>query len=863
MSENRTLEPILVPDTVLPAQLAERVVVRRAAPPAAGEFVLYWARTALRGHENPALDVALALARTVDRPVLVYQGLTERYPFASDRHHVFILEGARDFHRDVAARGVTSVLHVERDGHRGPHLHALAARASVVVTECMPVAPLAPWTAALARHATAPVWEVDTACVVPMPLVRGVHERAGPFRRATAALRRERIARPWRDEVASHAPLRVALPFTPVDPATMDIAALVASCRIDHGVAPVAHTRGGSDAGRARWRAFVRSGGLARYASTRNDPLRDGTSRLSPWLHYGMVSPLEVAREAHAHGGASATRWLDELLTWRELSYHWCLHHPDHDTLDALPAWAQATLAEHADDPRHVLDHETLARGLTGDAYWDAMQRSLRIHGTLHNNARMAWGKAIPGWTRSPAAAMAMLLDLNDRYALDGRDPASRGGLFWCLGLFDRPFPRSVPVLGTVRARPIADVARRTDVPRYAAMIARPALPDAPRVAVVGGGLSGLLCARTLADHAIDVTVFERATRVGGRCATREHGPRRWDHGAQYFTVRDARLLPLLNAWRRRRLVAEWRAPFGVREGGAWRPSGDTGERVRRWVAVPGMRALAAHLASDLAVRTDTTIAALERDRASWRLRDGDGRDVGAFDAVIVALPAPAVSRLLRPHVPALASRADAATMHACWATMVAFDGPVAIPYDGAFVNDDDVLAWIARDGSKPGRTEPHTWVLHATRAWSAARLDADRDAVRDAMLDAVARLADGAMPPMLEATAHRWSHAIPDPALADDALFDATLGLGACGDWCGGPRVEGALLGGLAAAGRLLVAAHVAADGTVAHAPMASASPPDLGPLFTDAGDDAHDSSGNHATPHARTDPFVPPAAP
>jgi photolyase PhrII len=852
MSEKQTPDRPLAPSAVLPTHLAERVVVRRDAPPAPGAFVLYWARTALRGHENPALDTALVLARALDRPVLVYQGLTERYPYASDRHHVFILEGARDFHRDLAARGVASALHVERDGHRGPHLHALAARAAAVVTECMPVAPLAQWTLALARDATAPVWEVDTACVAPMPLVRGVHDRAGPFRRATATLVRERVARPWHDEPAVHAPARVALPFAPVDPATMDIAALVAACRIDHGVAPVAHTRGGSDAGLARWRAFVRAGGLARYAGARNDPLRDGTSRLSPWLHYGMVSPLRVAREARAHGGASATRWLDELLTWRELAYHWCLHHPGHDTLDALPPWAQATLAEHADDPRAVIDHETLSRGLTGDAYWDAMQRSLRIHGTLHNNARMAWGKAIPGWTRSPAAALAMLLDLNDRHALDGRDPASRGGLLWCLGLFDRPFPRAVPVLGTVRARPTAEVARRTDVPRYAAMVARPALPDAPRVAVIGGGLAGLLCARTLADHALDVTVLERATRVGGRCATREHGPRRWDHGAQYFTVRDARLRPLLHAWRRRGLVAEWRAPIGVHEDGAWRASEGS---VRRWVGVPGMRALAAHLAADLAVRTDTTVASLARDGDGWRLHDADGRDVGRFDAVIVALPAPAAARLLRPHAPALAERADAATMHPCWATLVAFDGAVALPYDGAFVNGDAVLAWVARDGSKPGRPEPHTWVLHATRAWSAARLDADRESVREELLAAFARLAGGALPPVLEATAHRWSQAIPDPALAEDALYDATLALGACGDWCGGPRIEGALLGGLAAAGRLLVAAHVAAAGTVTRAPGEPDAPPDLGPLF---GDTVADTDAD-----ASIDSVVPPAAP
>ena len=821
----------------LPPHLAERTVVRGAtAPVSDGAFVLYWARTALRAHENPALDVALALAAVLDRPVLVYQGLTERYPHAADRHHVFILEGARDFHRDLAARGIASALHVERDGHRGPHLRTLAASAAAVVTECMPVPPLAGWTDALARSVPAPVLEVDTACVVPMPLHRGPVDRAVAFRRDTAALRRARIAAPWREAAVVHAPAAPTLPFTPVDPATMDIAALVAACRIDHGVAPVSHTRGGSDAGYARWRAFVRDGGLANYARARNDVLRDGTSRLSPWLHYGMISPFRVAREAHAHGGASAERWLDELLTWRELAWHWCFRHDgDTDVLTRLPAWARATLAAHAGDARRPFDGETLARGRTGAPYWDAMQTALRNHGTLHNNARMGWGKAIPAWTPSPASALATLLTLNDRFALDGRDPASRGGLFWCLGLFDRPFDVEAPVFGTVRTRPLDEIARRTDVPRYAAQTAQPALARVPTVAVVGGGLAGLACARTLHDHGVPVVVHERAPGVGGRCATRRHGARQWDHGAQYFTVRDARLAPLVQAWQARGLVAEWEAPLAVRTDGTWRPPHG---RTRRYVGVPGMRAIATHLAADLAIRTGTAVDALVREAGRWRLLDAEGAVLGEADVVIAALPAPGAGRLLAPHAPALAARADAAVMQPCWATMVVFDGAVAAPWDGAFVNDDPVLAWAVRDGSKPHRPEPHAWVLHGTQPWSGAHDAAAPETVRDAMLDAFAALVGAPLPPVLEATAHRWRHALPDPVLAEDALHDATLGLGACGDWCGGPRVEGALLSGIAAAGRVLVAAHVADDAQAARAPGAARTT-DLGPLF---GATAHD---------------------
>jgi hypothetical protein len=220
------------------------------------------------------------------------------------------------------------------------------------------------------------------------------------------------------------------------------------------------------------------------------------------------------------------------------------------------------------------------------------------------------------------------------------------------------------------------------------------------------------------------------------------------------------------------------------------------------------------------------------RDGGRWRLLDAEGAVLGEADVVIAALPAPGAARLLAPHAPALAARADAAVMQPCWATMVVFDGAVDAPWDGAFVNDDPVLAWAVRDGSKPHRPEPHAWVLHGTRAWSGAHDAAAPDTVRDAMLGAFATLVGAPLPPVLEATAHRWRHALPDPVLAEDALHDPTLGLGACGDWCGGPRVEGALLSGIAAAGRVLVAAHLADDAHAARAPGAGRAT-DLGPLF------------------------------
>ncbi|HYW31674.1 MAG TPA: FAD-dependent oxidoreductase [Gemmatimonas sp.] len=807
---------VLDPQSLLPSHLAERVNARATsahpsgAPPS-GDFILYWARVALRGHENPALDAALTVAEALGLPVFVYHGLSSRYPFASDRHHTFILEGARDFAAELGSLGIGSAFHLERPGDP-PYLVGLAERAALVVTERMPVAPLAGWTAALAHRVSTPLWELDTACVVPVTLTTKAYDRAFAYRDATKALRAERLTRPW-PEVRTHGvPFIPTLPFTPVDFSREDIASLVASCDIDHGVGPVSDTRGGSVAGYARWRAFTKVA-IARYDATRNDPVRGhGVSRMSAYLHYGMVSPFRLAREAAALPGTGPAKWLDELLVWREVAYTFCHHRADHATEAALPEWARATLREHERDRRVVLDWERLARGRTPDDFWNAMQRSLLAHGELHNNVRMTWGKAVPGWTANAADALAMLIDLNHRYALDGRDPASYGGLLWCLGQFDRAFTPPNRVLGTVRGRDSSMQAERIDVPAYVRHVNRAAYGTGRRVAVIGAGLAGLTCARTLSDHNIDVTVFEKSRGPGGRCATRREGPWQFDHGAQYFTSRDARLAPLLRAWEEQGIVARWEGRLAVREDGGWRPAGSD---VARWVGVPGMSAVGKHLASDLRVVTGTTVASVQRSGDRWSLLSADGNALGEFDNVLVAIPAPQARALMAPVAPQVAADVERATMHPVWSCMLVFENTTGAPWDGAFVNDSDVLSWVARDSSKPGRGVADTWVLHATRAWTEANLEADAAIVERrmsaefrAILES-AGAAPAAMP--VHAVVHRWRFALADPVVADSALYDATLGIGAGGDWCGGPRVEGAMLSGIALAGRVMSHTHAA----------------------------------------------------
>ena len=786
----------------LPEHLAERVrVVAGQVGDPSGEFVLYWMCTAVRVDENPALDVAKYLAMQHGLPLLVYHGVAQDYPYASDRHHTFILQGARDVQRALADTGIGYCLHVERPGCDLPVLQQLAARSAIIVTEDMPTGPPVRFLRALRRSISKSIVAVDTACVVPMRLVGRAIERAFEYRDHTRALLKSRLVRDWPTMEGVPNPLpSEQLPSVGIDLQGYDVADLVAECQIDHSIGPVVDTVGGSTAGYARWQQFQERG-LRSYANQRNDATRDGVSRMSAYLHYGMVSPMRLARQAAGYQHPGAEKYLDELLIWRELAYSFCFYRPDHADWEALPQWAQATLETHADDPRvRVYGWEELARGVTGDPLWDAAQRSLLIHGELHNNVRMTWGKAVLNWTRHPREALRMLIDLNHRYALDGRDPASYGGILWCLGGFDRPFFPEQAITGSVRGRSTHEHAQRLDVVKYAKRTTSSRCPSVPHVAVIGAGLAGAMAARTLADHGLTVSVFEKSRDVGGRMATRGREASRFDHGAQYFTVRDDRFRRYVQAWREQGIVDQWLGEVAVYEQGQ-----QTGySEAERFVGVPDMKSICRHLLSGLPVHYSCRIQTIQKAGPRWMLLAEDQSLSTHFDRVIVALPAPQAASLLTP-VAELSQLLGQWPYRACWAVMATLATPLSVPWNAAFINSGPIR-WLARNGTKPMRAaSPESLVIHATFDWTESHLDAAPADVAQWLLDASAQALAVAPIDAIEKTAHRWLYALPGQTAPQPTVVNRDQTVIACGDWAGGPRVEGAFLSGMAAAGRVL----------------------------------------------------------
>ncbi|MGY8770124.1 MAG: NAD(P)/FAD-dependent oxidoreductase [Pirellulales bacterium] len=322
------------------------------------------------------------------------------------------------------------------------------------------------------------------------------------------------------------------------------------------------------------------------------------------------------------------------------------------------------------------------------------------------------------------------------------------------------------------------------------------------RIAIIGAGISGLVCASNIqAKH--DVTVFEKSASVSGRMLSKQNSHLSFDHGAQYFTARDSKTLALLHDWVQANVSARWTGKIVVLEDQqAVLP--DT--EITRFVGTPSMDSLAQHLAEPLIVHLNTQITKTLKKNQQWHLEDEAGITHGPFDYLICATVPEQVSKLLSLEVEHPFTQITAESkMNPCWATLVHFEKRLPLDYDAAFVNGCP-LRWIARNNSKPGRDQAaECWVLHAEQAWSVEHLESSPEEVTLSLLETFFEATQVSPQTPAFATSHLWRYSIPDAPLEKGCLFDESMQLGICGDWCHGARVEGAILSGLSIAEKIL----------------------------------------------------------
>jgi deoxyribodipyrimidine photo-lyase len=475
-------------------------------PPSKGEYVLYWMVAQRRARWNFALQHAAWHAERLGKPLVVLEALRLDHPHASERFHHFVIDGMADNAARFAAASVRYLAYVEREPGAGKGLlAALATRACIVVSDEFPSFFLSRMQISAARQISAPLELVDSNGIIPLRAADSAFVTAHAFRRWVQQHGAEHLAiMPVAD------PLR-ALTSTPKArlPAvvrerwsfarTSELArerSFVAELPIDHAVAR-APARGGSVAGEQRMQSFVDEQ-LDGYLEDRNHPDRDATSGLSPYLHFGHVGAHQLVAmvldredwdlgrlgDARAlRGGrtgwwgvsATAEAFLDQAVVWRELGQQFCWHTPNYAEYASLPGWARTTLAEHRRDARpQCYSLAELETARTHDELWNAAQRQLLIEGQIHNYLRMLWGKKILEWSSTPEQALDRMILLNDKYALDGRDPNSYSGIFWVLGRFDRAWGPERPIFGKIRYMSSANTRRKLEVERYLQRFGQP-----------------------------------------------------------------------------------------------------------------------------------------------------------------------------------------------------------------------------------------------------------------------------------------------------------------------------------------------------------------------------------------------------
>ena len=443
-----------------------RVLVRRdGAPRQDGQCVVYWMQRAQRAVDNPALDTAIAAANILSLPVVIYFGIIPNYPNANLRHYHFLQQGLCDAAEDAAARGIGFIVRRAPDSLDG---FLAETRAALLIGDENPCREPERWRRVLTRRLRIPFWTVDADVVVPSRVFNRSFVLLHHFRpRLRAELPRFLAAPPAIAPLHPWKPRKALASY----PLSQDITA--GFTRLDRTIQPVDSFTGGTQTALKRLRAFI-AHDLAGYDEDRNHPEIAGTSRLSPYLHFGNISPLTIAlavKKAAASGkipSGTGERFLEQLIGWRELAVLFVRHEPNYDTWECAAPWACKTLLEHAADPRpwrYTLAQ--LERAETHDELWNAAQRQMVKTGWMHNYMRMYWAKKILEWAPDPATAFDWAVILNDRYQLDGRDPNGYAGIAWAIvGKLDRPWFNR-PVFGLIRPMTGASIAKKFNAAAY------------------------------------------------------------------------------------------------------------------------------------------------------------------------------------------------------------------------------------------------------------------------------------------------------------------------------------------------------------------------------------------------------------
>lgn len=476
---------------------SQRVFRRNEKEPnSGGDYIIYWMQTNHRFQYNYALEHAVNRANDLGKPLVIYEDLVCDYRWASDRIHTFYLEGMREHFKQADKFPATYVPFVEREaGQNQKIVKALFKNACEVVSDEYPVFFIKERNNEFGMKLSIPFTTVDSNGIIPLGLTEKAPYNAYFFRKIMQRNFLECFNHPPRKNPLESLKNNKKISFSEgveqiyQSPEAIfeNIPAFIKTLNIRHDVS-VLEMKGTRRAALGKLGQFIEYG-LLEYDEKRNDPDENKTSGLSPWLHFGKISEYEIVKAVLDHqpkgwdldditfnkgstggffnGDPNVDSFLDEVITWREVGFHFAHHRDDYAEFESLPDWARETLQKHADDPREwIYSFEKLENSQTHDEIWNAAQTQLREEGVIHNYLRMLWGKKVMEWTPDPKTALEYLIELNNLYAIDGRDPNSYSGIFWCFGRFDRAWQER-PIFGKTRYMTSKSTRRKVKLDNY------------------------------------------------------------------------------------------------------------------------------------------------------------------------------------------------------------------------------------------------------------------------------------------------------------------------------------------------------------------------------------------------------------
>ncbi len=438
----------------------QRITKRNQQPVQSKAYVLYWMQQAQRTLDNHALEYAIKRANTLQQPLLVFFGLTGSFPDANKRHYTFMLEGVQEVQTHLKKRNIPFVVKYTSPPKS---IRPLLKEASLLVVDQGYLRIQKQWRTQVASKCPCQMIQVESDVIVPVKVASQKEEYSAATIRPKITKQLATFLQPLKTQHLQ----KTHRKQKPTSEEIQDIKTILKKLQIDTSVPPSKTFKGGTQHALRHLNEFI-DHKLDGFSEYRNDPTKEYVSHLSPYLHFGQISPLTIALAAQEADKKDTNAFLEELIIRRELAINFVYYNNTYDQYSAIPAWAQTTLKKHEKDKRaYLYSFEEFEHAKTHDPYWNAAQKQMTCTGKMHGYMRMYWGKKIIEWTNSPQQAFEIALKLNNKYELDGRDPNGFTGVAWCFGKHDRAW-KERPIFGKIRYMNENGLKRKFEIDTYA-----------------------------------------------------------------------------------------------------------------------------------------------------------------------------------------------------------------------------------------------------------------------------------------------------------------------------------------------------------------------------------------------------------